>query len=82
MRNQLVCTYLGDDKNREWDILIDGVLLTTVYWNEGKTGTFYDKAYDIPGSLISGKEMIMIKILANHGKTAGRLFGARTVFID
>lgn len=80
--NQLVCTYLGDDKNRQWDMLIDGVLFTTVEWNEGETGKFYDRTYDIPGSLIKGKEMIMIKVLANHGKTAGRLFGARTVFID
>ncbi|MEP7324189.1 MAG: beta-L-arabinofuranosidase domain-containing protein [Saprospiraceae bacterium] len=82
VKNQLVLTYIGDDKNRIWDILLDDTLLSTVDWKGGKTGKFYDLTYDLPTTLIDGKQKVMIKILANHGKTAGRIFGARTIFIN
>lgn len=79
---QLVLTYLGDDKNRTWDLLIDGQLLTTIDWPGGKTGKFYDLYYDLPASWTANKSVVAIKILANHGKTAGRIFGARTILKD
>lgn len=75
--NELLCTYLGDDKNRMFDILVDDVLLATQELTGGKTGKFYDIRYPIPAALISGKKQVTIKILANHNKTAGRIFGAR-----
>jgi len=78
LQNQLVLTYLGDDKNRIWDILIDGQVLTTVNWPGGKTGKFYDVYYDLPHERITAKGFIQVRILANHGKTAGRIFGVRT----
>lgn len=80
--NQLVLTYLGDDKNRTWDLLIDGQLLTTIDWPGGKTGKFYDLYYDLPPAWTMNKRVVVIKILANHGKTAGRIFGARTIIKD
>ncbi|MEO5581306.1 MAG: beta-L-arabinofuranosidase domain-containing protein, partial [Saprospiraceae bacterium] len=82
VKNQLVLTYIGDDKNRTWDILLDNALLSTVDWKGGKTGKFYDLMYDLPQTLINGKQKVVFKIVANHGKTAGRVFGARIIFID
>lgn len=76
--NQLVLTYLGDDKNRSWDILVNGQKLTTVHWPGGSPGKFYDLYYDLPPTLISTSQ-ILIRIEANQGKTAGRIFGARTI---
>lgn len=76
--NQLVLTYLGDDKNRSWNILVNGQTLTTVHWPGGSSGKFYDVYYDLPAVLTSNPE-ILIRIEANQGKTAGRIFGARTI---
>lgn len=79
IKNTLLLTYFGDDKDRLFDILADGILLTTVEWKGGETGRFYDQFYALPESIIQGKKTIRIKIDANRGKTAGRIFGARTI---
>ncbi len=75
----LLLTYIGDDKDRKFDILVDGVKIATEEWKGGKTGKFYDIEYKIPEELLKGKEKITVKIEANHGKTAGRVFGARII---
>ena len=77
--NSLLCTYLGDDKNRAFDILIDDTKLTSVEWNGGETGKFYDKEYSIPAELIKGKSTITVRIAAVTNKTAGRIFGCRII---
>ena len=75
----LLLTYIGDDKDRKFDILIEGVKIATEEWKGGKTGKFYDVEYKIPEDLLKGKEKITVRIEANHGKTAGRVFGARLI---
>lgn len=75
--NTLLLTYIGDDKDRKFDIIIDGTLLHTEEWKGGKTGKFYDITYSIPNNLIEGKKKINVRIEAKYGKTAGRVFGCR-----
>jgi uncharacterized protein len=75
----LLFTYIGDDKERMFDILVDGTKLATVNWQGGKTGKFYDLEYALPAELIKGKTSIIIRVEANYGKTAGRVFGVRTI---
>jgi DUF1680 family protein len=75
----LLLTYIGDDKDRLFDIEVDGEKLTTVDWKGGTTGKFYDVEYPLPVSMTQGKSSIRVKVLANHGKTAGRVFGVRTM---
>lgn len=77
----LLLTYIGDDKDRKFDILVEGVKIATVEWKGGKTGKFYDLEYKIPGELLKGKEKVTVRIEANYGKTAGRIFGARLIKI-
>jgi hypothetical protein len=78
-RNSLLVTYIGDDKDRLFDIRVDGHIVAIVDWVGGKTGKFYDVEYPLPDSLVAGKARIVVRIDANHGKTAGRLFGCRTI---
>lgn len=73
----LLLTYIGDDNNRIFDILIDGKKLTTVHWNGGQSNRFYDVEYPLPTD-IKGTT-IRVTILANHEKTAGRVFGVSTL---
>jgi len=77
--NQLLLTYIGDDKDRIFDLLADGQRLATVEWGGGKTGKFYDVAYPIPVEITKGRSKLTIRVEANHGKTAGRVFGVRTI---
>jgi hypothetical protein len=77
--NSLMLTYIGDDTNRVFDIVVDGTTIATVEWNGGRTGYFYDLEYSLPESLIQGKTSITVKIEANHGRTAGRIFSCRVV---
>jgi hypothetical protein len=78
-KNTLLLTYIGDDKDRQFDILIDGQLLTTVEWKGGQTGIFYDNLYPLPENLTRGKKNILVKIDASKGKTAGRIFSVKTL---
>jgi hypothetical protein len=77
----LLLTYIGDDKDRKFDILIDGIKIATEDWKGGKTGKFYDIEYRIPEDMLKGKDKITVRIEANYAKTAGRVFGARLVSV-
>ncbi len=75
--NSLLLTYIGDDKDRKFDLLADGKNIATVDWKGGKTGKFYDFIYPLPPEITEKKSEITIRVEANYGKTAGRVFGVR-----
>lgn len=76
-KNILLLTYLGDDKDRKFDILVNGKLLKTEELTGAATGKFYDREYAIPAELLENKTNISVRIESNYGKTAGRIFGVR-----
>jgi hypothetical protein len=80
--NILMCEYLGDDKNRTFDILIDGQKIAEENLNGGDTGKFFEKEYPIPNDLIKGKTIVIVRIQANDHSTAGRIFGCRILKSD
>lgn len=75
--NSLLLTYIGDDKDRKFDIKVNGVLIATEDWRGGKTGSFYNLEYKIPQEVTKNNTTIIVRIEANYGKTAGRVFGVR-----
>ncbi|HQG44204.1 MAG TPA: glycoside hydrolase family 127 protein [bacterium] len=77
--NALLLTCIGDDRDRAFDLLIEGVKIAEVDWKGGETGRFYDLSYSLPAALIAGKSRVTVRIEASHGRTAGRFFGCRTV---
>jgi hypothetical protein len=79
IENALVLSYIGDDKDRKFDIIVDGKKLATQEWKGGQTGKFYDVAYPLPLEYTKDKESIVVRVEANYGKTAGRVFGVRTI---
>ena len=79
IKNILLLTYIGDDKGRKFDILVDGVKIATEEWNGGKTGKFYDKEYPLPDDILKDKQTVTVKIEANSNRTAGRVFGVRII---
>ena len=77
--SSLLCTYIGDDTNRAFDLLIDGVKIGTQELNGGDTGRFFDVTYPIPDELLKGKSRVRVHVQAHPNKTAGRVFGCRVV---
>lgn len=78
--DSLVVTYIGADKERKFDILIDDKLLLTETLSSAKAGdAFYDKVYAIPKEYISGKKSVRITFDAKYRSTAGRVFGVRII---
>jgi uncharacterized protein len=77
--NALLCTYIGDDKNREFDILVDGVKIATQELKGGTPNKFFDVEYAIPAEVVNGKNKVVVRVQSSNGKTAGRVFGCRTI---
>jgi DUF1680 family protein len=77
--NNLLCTYIGDDNNRGFDFLIDDKHMATQELKGGTTGKFFDIEYPIPAEYIAGKTKVTVRVNAHTTKTAGRIFGCRTV---
>jgi len=77
--SNLLCSYIGDDKDRVFDIQIDGIKIATQELKGAATGRFFDIEYAIAPELLKGKTKVRVTVLANHEKTAGRVFGCRIV---
>lgn len=77
--NSLLCTYIGDDKNRLFDILVDGETIATQELKGATTGKFFEVEYAVPVAVTQNKTKVMVRIQAHAGKTAGRVFGCRTL---
>ncbi|MBS1508588.1 MAG: glycoside hydrolase family 127 protein [Bacteroidetes bacterium] len=77
--NNLLCTYIGDDQNRAFDLLVNDVRIATQELKGSTVGKFFDVEYPIPAELLKGKESVTVKVQAVQKKTAGRVFGCRVV---
>ena len=79
-QNSLINTYWGmDNRGRTFDILVDGVKLTTEDLNKYKESKFYYITYQIPIELTKGKSKVTIKLLPKAGNSAGPVYGSRMV---
>jgi hypothetical protein len=77
--NALLCTYIGDDKHRTFDILVDDVKIASQELKGATPGKFFDVEYPIPAELIKNKTSVIVRIQGTNGATAGRMFGCRTI---
>lgn len=72
----LMVRYWGGDRNRTFDILIDGQLLTTVTLRGGRS-EFVNAEYLIPAAMLAGKQKVTVKFAARNGSTAGGVYYVR-----
>jgi hypothetical protein len=77
--SNLLCSYIGDDTKRGFDLLVNDVKIATQELNGGTTGRFFDVEYPIPDQLLKDKTTVVVRVQAHVGKTAGRVFGCRIV---
>lgn len=78
----LVCKYWGSDDGRVFDILIDGVLLSTVTLNNSHPNEFFEEKYPLPKELIQDKAKVTVKFVPHAGSFAGGLFGCCILRVD
>lgn len=79
-QNSLLINYIGADKGRRFDILVDGqLLITETTRTDFAEDKFYDKEYKLPMEVTKGKSRVTVLITANHGATAGRVFEIRMI---
>jgi len=71
-------TYYGLDANREFQILLNNMLLASVNLDGSKGDTFYDIDYEIPQNLIkTSKGILNLKFMGINGKAAGGIYYIR-----
>jgi DUF1680 family protein len=78
--NSLMLTYWGmDNRDRKFDILIDGTQIVSEDLNKFKESKFYNISYAIPAELTKGKKMVTIKLQPKPRNSAGPFYEARTI---
>ncbi|MEO7098441.1 MAG: DUF6805 domain-containing protein, partial [Luteolibacter sp.] len=71
----LVCTYFGDDRGRDFDILVDGKKVASQKIDGSPRGNFFNAVYELPPAMTRGRSKITVRFQANQGAMAGGLFG-------
>ena len=72
--NTLRCTFWGGDKNCSFDILIDGLQMTSQTFIGGKDTEFVEMKYEIPPQLLSGKKRVAVMFRSKETKPTAELY--------
>jgi hypothetical protein len=76
----LACTYWGSDSgNRQFDVLVNGVVIATQVLTNDDPGQFFTVYYPIPTNLAGSATNIIVKFNAHPGYIAGGVFGLQTM---
>jgi DUF1680 family protein len=73
----LQATYWGDERQREFEIQIDGKTFARQSLNQDRPGEFFDVTYPIPAALLEGKSTVRVRFVPVARNTAGPVFGVR-----
>ncbi|WP_343525938.1 glycoside hydrolase family 127 protein [Sphingomonas sp.] len=73
----LQATYWGDERARDFDILVDNVKVATQHLESDKPGQFFDVEYPLPAALTTGKKNVRVRVVPHDRSSAGPIFGMR-----
>jgi hypothetical protein len=73
----LQATYGGDERNRRFRILVEGMLIATQRLDGEHPGTFIERGYPIPVELTRGKDAIVVRFEAEKDYGTGPVYGCR-----
>ncbi|MGA2749470.1 MAG: beta-L-arabinofuranosidase domain-containing protein [Verrucomicrobiota bacterium] len=74
----LVLTYWGEDRERQFDILVDGQKLATERLTGSHPGAYFDQVYALPVELTKDKQKVTVKIQGSNTWVGG-VFGVRVM---
>ena len=75
----LQATYWGDERARDFDILVDNVKVATQHLEADQPGKFFDVEYPLPVGLTKGKASVKVRFVPHDRSSAGPVFGVRMV---
>jgi DUF1680 family protein len=73
----LQATYWGEERDRRFTILIDGIVLATEQLNGIGPTEFIEREYPVPEAMTQGKTTVRVRFEPKKGATAGPVFGLR-----
>lgn len=73
----LQATYWGEERKRQFDILVDGVKIATQQLQADHPGKFFDVEYPVPETLTQDKTKVRVRFAPPERNTAGPVFGVR-----
>jgi DUF1680 family protein len=73
----LQATYWGEERNRRFRILVDGVLIATERLEANRPGEFFEQDYPIPAAVTEGKQAVRVRFEPEERVSAGPVFGVR-----
>jgi uncharacterized protein len=73
----LQATYWGDERKRDFDILVDDQKIASQHLEADQPGKFFDVEYPLPEALTKGKTKIRVRFAPRDRSTAGPVFGVR-----
>ncbi|MES2056029.1 MAG: glycoside hydrolase family 127 protein [Pseudomonadota bacterium] len=73
----LQATYWGDERKRDFDILIDNVKVATQHLENDRPGKFMDVEYPLAEALTEKKDKVRVRFVPHDRSTAGPVFGVR-----
>ena len=73
----LQATYWGDERKRDFDILVDNVKLASQHLEADRPGKFFDVEYPLPEALTKGKAKVKVRFVPRDRSTAGPVFGVQ-----
>jgi hypothetical protein len=73
----LQATYWGEERKRDFDILVDNVKVATQRLEADHPGKFFDIEYPLPEALTKDKTSIKVRFAPHDRNTAGPVFGVR-----
>jgi hypothetical protein len=74
----LVLTYWGEDRGRQFDIIVDGQKLAAEHLTASHPGVYFDQVYPLPAALTKGKQKVTLRIQGANTWVGG-VFGARVM---
>jgi hypothetical protein len=73
----LQATYWGEERDRRFTILVDGVALASEHLDGSGPSDFLERNYAIPEALTQGKPTLRVRFEPEKGFSAGPAFGLR-----
>jgi len=74
----LVLTYWGEDRGRQFDIMVDGQKLATEHLTASHPGVYFEQVYPLPAALTKGKQKVTLRIQGANTWVGG-VFGVRVM---
>jgi DUF1680 family protein len=71
----LVCTWWGSDRHREFDILVNGTKIATHSLQAGKPGEYIETSFSIPREALAGQQNAVVRFQGIGKGRAGGVFG-------